>query len=306
MLHNTCKGCNCYRYTSIGIMLHNTCKGCNCYRYTSIGIMLHNTCKGCNCYRYTSIGIMLHNTCKGCNCYRYTSIEIKLHVKVVIVTDIPPLESCYIIHVKVVIVTDIPPLEDMSHVLRTISNWRQPKEELTIRSHVRNQTERTNVTLDQANKYSKQEDGASRTTKTESGAKVTLDQANKYSKQEGGASRTTKIESGANGSEEMSDPKKSGTTKASDEQFAGLKKGFLFASSAKSGAKRSDGDMCSTQQSPIKTVDDIPFIRRDPHQSLPHRFDEVQEAMKLNETFLQNKGNVFLYNNIKKRSSCVQ
>ena len=79
--------------------------------------------------------------------------------------------------------------------------------------------------------------------------------------------------------------------------FGGMKKGFMFSSSSKTA---SVSETSSTSTMPVdcgqKASDEnIPFItpQKDFIES-QHRFDEVQQAMQVNDAFAMNKGNLFI------------
>ena len=80
--------------------------------------------------------------------------------------------------------------------------------------------------------------------------------------------------------------------------FGGMKKGFLFGSHSKtsSASETSNTPKIMPAGRDQKTEDkNVPFItpKKDFADS-QHRFDEVQEAMQVNDAFAMNKGDLFL------------
>jgi len=81
--------------------------------------------------------------------------------------------------------------------------------------------------------------------------------------------------------------------------FGGMKKGFLFSSSSKtsSASEASNSVKVVSVGCDQKTKDeDIPLItpKKDFTDS-QHKFDEVQQAMQVNDAFAMNKGDLFFF-----------
>ena len=77
-----------------------------------------------------------------------------------------------------------------------------------------------------------------------------------------------------------------------------MKKGFLFSGNSKASSASATSNCTKTTPAgrAQKTQDEnIPFIKANKDSTAgQHRFDEVQQAMQVNDAFAMNKGDIFL------------
>jgi hypothetical protein len=152
--------------------------------------------------------------------------------------------------------SDVPPLEDMSDMLGKVLQMKEDKSAMK------------NVKL---------------MTNDASGLSPT------YHLPEKEISRLQKVEQGQKAVEKAIEPARNGV-----QSFGGMKKGFLFGSGGGSKTPTmQSGVSASVELSTNRkkaAEDDMPFIR--PNKEMTenqYRFEEVQQAMKVNETFMTNK-----------------